>query len=505
MSERTILMKTDRQANYLPGAEYRFGDAMSFDENWTAGFQPIHNLNPATGADLGEFFPSGPNEINEIVVRAQAAQRQWAALTPAERGRKMRRVADLLRAENDALARLETQDTGKPIQETLVVDVISGAECFEYFAALAATVTGEHVNLGETAFGYTRREPIGVVAGIGAWNYPLQVACWKTAPALAAGNAVIFKPAELTPMTALELERIIKQAGLPDGIFTVVQGRGATGQLLIAHKDIGKVSLTGEVGTGKRVMRTASAGLKRVTLELGGKSPMIIFPDADLDDAVSGAMIGNFYSAGEVCSNGTRVYVHDEIRAEFTARLLTRIDRMILGDPLDPKTQIGAVISRDHQEKIVHYLSEGQRQGAKLLCGGAISLGGTLAGGNFVKPAVFDGCRDDMVIAREEIFGPVMTILPFTDEADVIARANNTEFGLAAGVFTRDLARGHRVIAALKAGTCWINHYNITPIELPFGGMKLSGIGRENSRAALDHYSEIKSVYVNLGKVDAPY
>ncbi|MDI9348845.1 MAG: betaine-aldehyde dehydrogenase [Candidatus Symbiobacter sp.] len=505
MTKSHDLPRPDLPRPDLPGPEYRFADNIAFDDQWAADFAPIITVNPATNQILAELQAAGPQEINQKLARAKDAQRQWAALTPAERGRKLRRVADLLRAENDALARLESQDTGKPIQETLVVDVASGAECFEYFAAVAATDTGDYVDLGQNAFGYTRREPIGVVAAIGAWNYPLQIACWKSAPALAAGNAVIFKPAELTPLSAIELERIIQRAGLPDGIFTVVQGRAATGQLLIAHQDIGKVSLTGEVGTGKRVMRAAAAGLKRVTLELGGKSPMIIFADADLDDAVSGAMIGNFYSAGEVCSNGTRVYVHDDIRAEFIDRLLTRINRMVIGDPLDPRTQIGAVISPQHHQKIMNYIEAGQRQGAILLCGGGVSLAGELKGGNFVRPCVFDGGHDDMAIAREEIFGPVMTILPFTDESDVIARANNTEFGLAAGVFTRDLARGHRVIAQLRAGTCWINHYNVTPVELPFGGMKLSGIGRENSRLALDHFSEIKSVYVNLSKVDAPY
>ena len=385
------------------------------------------------------------------------------------------------------------------------MDVASGADCFEYFAGLAQSLSGEHIDLGPTAFGYTRREPLGVVASIGAWNYPLQIACWKAAPALACGNAMIFKPAELTPFTAVKLEEILLEAGLPPGVFQVVQGFAETGRLLTRHRDIRKVSLTGEVGTGKAVMSDASQTLKQVTLELGGKSPLIVFEDAKIDNAVAGALLPNFYSSGQVCSNGTRVFVHQSIKDVFLERLVKRVNAMRIGDPMDPNTQVGALISEQHMLKVLSYIERGKNEGAQLLTGGTRVTSGELGRGYFVAPAVFDRCRDDMSIVREEIFGPVMSVLEFDDEGEVVQRANATEFGLAAGVFTNDLTRAHRVIAQLQAGTCWINQYNVTPIELPFGGVKLSGLGRENGRAAIEHYTQLKSVYVAMGDVVAPY
>jgi betaine-aldehyde dehydrogenase len=467
--------------------------------------QRFASINPATGEILGQFTVSGAAQVNAAVAAAAQAQTIWAAMTGAERGRILRRAADLLRSRNEELAELETKDTGKPIQETRVVDVASGADCFEYFAGIAQSLSGEHIDLGPQAFGYTRREPLGVVAGIGAWNYPLQIACWKAAPALACGNAMIFKPAELTPFTAVKLQEILSQAGAPPGIFQVVQGFAETGRLLTAHRDIRKVSLTGEVGTGKAVMSDAARTLKNVTLELGGKSPLIIFDDANIDNAVSGALLANFYSSGQVCSNATRVFVHRSIKAAFLERLLRRVNAMRIGDPMNPETQVGSLISEEHMHKVLSYIARGRAEGAQILTGGMRVTRGELGKGFFVAPTVFDNCRDDMAIVREEIFGPVMAVLEFEDEEQVIARANATEFGLAAGVFTNDLTRGHRVIARLQAGTCWINHYNVTPVELPFGGVKLSGLGRENGRAALEHYTQLKSVYVAMGNIDAPY
>ena len=462
-------------------------------------------INPATGEVLAHLEIAGSAVIDTAVARAKAAQKKWAAMTGTERGRILRRAADLLRARNKELAELETRDTGKPIQETSVVDVISGADCLEYFAGVAPTICGEHLDLGTQAFGYTRREPLGVVAGIGAWNYPLQIACWKTAPALACGNAMIFKPSDLTPLTAMRLREVLDEAGLPDGVFQVVQGLGETGRLLTQHPGIDKVSLTGSVPTGKAVMAAAAQSLKHVTLELGGKSPLIVFDDAHIENAVSGAMLGNFYSAGEVCSNGTRVFVHRAIKARFVERLLARVSAMRIGDPLDPKTQVGSLISQAHLDKVLGYIARGRADGAKVLIGGNRVTTSDLANGFFVAPTVFDECHDEMAIVREEIFGPVMTLLDFQDENQVVARANATDFGLSAAVFTNDLTRAHRVIARLEAGTCWINHYNITPIELPFGGVKLSGLGRENGRVAIEHYTQLKSVYVAMGDVDAPY
>ena len=448
---------------------------------------------------------AGPADIDAAVRAAERGQARWAAMTGAERARVLRQAAHILRSRNRELAELETRDTGKPIQETLVVDVVSGADCFEYFAGLAQSLSGEHIDLGGQAFGYTRREPLGVVAGIGAWNYPLQIACWKAAPALACGNAMIFKPAEITPFSAVKLEQILLEAGVPPGVFQVVQGFADTGRLLTRHPDIRKVSLTGEVGTGKAVMSDAAATLKSVTLELGGKSPLIVFDDAKLDNAVSGALLGNFYSSGQVCSNATRVFVHASVKAAFLERLVKRVSAMRIGDPMDPQTHVGPLVSEQHMQKVLGYIARGRAEGARAVVGGQRVTEGALAKGFFVAPTVFDECRDDMSIVREEIFGPVMSLLTFDDEEEVIERANATEFGLSAGVFTNDLTRAHRVIARLQAGTCWINHYNITPIELPFGGVKMSGLGRENGRAAIEHYTQLKSVYVALGDVDAPY
>jgi betaine-aldehyde dehydrogenase len=471
----------------------------------TAGPQRFASINPATGAVLGYVSVANAAHVDAAVRAAQRGQARWAAMTGAERARVLRQAAHILRSRNRELAELETRDTGKPIQETLVVDVVSGADCFEYFAGLAQSLSGEHIDLGGQAFGYTRREPLGVVAGIGAWNYPLQIACWKAAPALACGNAMIFKPAEITPLSAVKLEQILIEAGVPAGVFQVVQGFADTGRLLTRHPDIRKVSLTGEVGTGKAVMRDAAATLKHVTLELGGKSPLIVFDDAKLDNAVAGALLGNFYSSGQVCSNATRVFVHTSIKAAFLERLVRRVSAMRIGDPMDPQTHVGPLVSEQHMQKVLGYIERGRAEGARVAVGGRRVTDGPLAQGFFVAPTVFEECRDDMSIVREEIFGPVMSLLTFNDEEEVIERANATEFGLSAGVFTNDLSRAHRVIARLQAGTCWINHYNVTPIELPFGGVKLSGLGRENGRAAIEHYTQLKSVYVALGDVDAPY
>ena len=482
------------QARLPAGAPKDSGAQASFD-----------TINPATGAVLATIRIDGQAEIDNAVAKAAAAQRQWARTTGAERGRILNRAAQLLVDQNERLARLETQDTGKPIQETIAVDVLSGADCIEYFGGLARTIAGEHHDLGPDAFGYTRREPLGVVAGIGAWNYPIQIACWKSAPALACGNAMMFKPAELTPLTAIELERIYLEAGLPEGLFQVVQGKAETGQMLSRHPGIAKVSLTGEVGTGKKVMADAAATLKLVTLELGGKSALIVFEDANLDEAVSGALLANFYSAGEVCTNGTRVFVHRAVKDAFLAKLKARTDAMIIGDPLDPKTQMGALISQGHMDRVLHYIELGQQQGATLLTGGHRVMQGDLAKGAFVAPTIFTDCNDDMAIVREEIFGPVMSVLTFESEDEVVARSNATDLGLAAGIFTQDLTRAHRVIAALEAGTCWINTYNITPIELPFGGNKQSGLGRENGKAAIEYFTQLKSVYVAMAAIDAPY
>lgn len=462
---------------------------------------PIDVIFAATGEVIARVHEATAAIVERALASAARAQKDWARVKPVERARILRLAADIIRERNQALSELETLDTGKPIQETTVADATSGADALEYFAGLAPTVTGETIPLGRD-FAYTIREPLGVCVGIGAWNYPTQIACWKAAPALAFGNSMIFKPSETTPLCALKIAEILHEAGLPAGLFNVVQGRGAVGAALVSDVRVAKVSLTGSVPTGRKVYALAAEGIRAVTMELGGKSPLIIFDDANLENAVGGALMANFYSAGQVCSNGTRVFVQKAIKARFLERLKERTEAIRLGDPRDPDTQMGPLINAAQLDKVMTYIEIGKKEGAQLV------TGGTRAGpsaGCYVAPTVFADVTDDMTIAREEIFGPVMAVLDFESEEEVVARANSTEFGLSAGIFTSDLTRAHRVVAALEAGTCWINAFNLTPVEAPFGGSKQSGVGRENSKAAITHYTQIKSVYVNLGDVEAPY
>jgi betaine-aldehyde dehydrogenase len=465
----------------------------------TAG-DPIPVIYPATGAVIATVYSATPAIIEQALAAAKRAQVEWAAWTATDRGRVLRRAADIMRDRNHELSVLETYDTGKPYQETSVADATSGADALEYFGGLAAAITGEHIQLGDD-FVYTRREPLGVCVGIGAWNYPTQIAAWKGAPALACGNAMVFKPSETTPLSALKVAEILHEAGAPAGVYNVVQGYGAVGASLITDDRVAKVSLTGSVPTGRKVYTAAAEGIRHVTMELGGKSPLVIFDDADLENAVSGAILGNFYSSGQVCSNGTRVFVQKGIKEAFLTRMAERLKGVKMGDPQDPDVNFGPMVSENQRNIVMVYIEKGVAEGARLITGGNLVDGD----GFYIEPTVFADVTDDMTIAREEIFGPVLSVLDFDTEEEVLARANDTEFGLAAGVFTADLTRAHRMVAGFEAGTCYINTYNLAPVEAPFGGSKLSGVGRENSKAAIEHYSQVKGVYVAMGDVEAPF
>jgi len=462
-------------------------------------------VNPATGELAYEVEIADDSVQQAAIESAQKGFKQWSAMTGIERSRVLLKAVALLRERNDELAEVEVVDTGKPWQEASTVDVVSGADVIEFFAGLAPSIEGHQQDLGGD-FYYTRREPLGICAGIGAWNYPLQIACWKAAPALACGNSMIFKPSEETPLGALKLAEIFIEAGVPAGVFNVLQGDGKVGAWLSRHPDIAKISFTGEVGTGKKVMAAAASTLKAVTMELGGKSPLIIFDDADLDTAVSGAMLGNFYTQGEVCTHGTRVFVHDDIYQAFIARLLERTqNNIVVGDPMNPETNFGALISSKHHSLVLSYIQKGIDEGATLLHGGKACNPDSAPKGYYVEPTIFTDCRDDMSIVKEEIFGPVMSILRFSDEDEVIQRANDSDYGLAAAVFTKDITRAHRVIHQVQAGICWINSYGASPAEMPVGGYKLSGIGRENGAETLKQYTQLKAVYMGLTPLQSPF
>ena len=455
------------------------------------------SINPATGSQLTEIKLASLQQANHTVEIAKKNQKKWAELSGKERGRILHKTAELIRQNRDRLAKLETLDAGKPISETPEADIDSAADCFEYFSAIAHTMQSEHIPV-DGGFAYTTLDPLGVVLAIGAWNYPFQIASWKTAPALACGNSVIFKPSELTPITASELAKILKKAGLPDGVFNVLNVETKTIVNLCAHKDIAKVSITGSVETGKKVMSQSASTLKHITMELGGKSPLIIFKDADMDIAVQSAINANFYTQGEICTNGTRVFVERPVYENFLSVIKNATEALKVGDPLDPETDIGSLISKQHMQKVLSYIKSGIDEGAKIIAGGLQVTKGNLKNGNFIQPTIFSDVKDNMKIAREEIFGPVMCVMPFDTEIEVIERANNTELGLAAGVITKNLSKGHRVAKALEAGICWVNSYNITPVNIPFGGKKMSGLGRENGWAAVENYTERKTIFVAI-------
>uniref|UniRef100_A0A8C7XHV7 Aldehyde dehydrogenase 9 family, member A1b n=1 Tax=Oryzias sinensis TaxID=183150 RepID=A0A8C7XHV7_9TELE len=442
----------------------------------------------------------GADEVNQAVKAAKSAFGYWSKMSGMERARIMIDAAHIIENRREEIAEMEVVNNGKSITEARL-DVDSARLCIEYYAGLASTLAGQHVQLAGGSFAYTRREPLGVCAGIGAWNYPFQIAAWKSAPALACGNSMVFKPSPVTPVTAVLLAEIYAKAGAPEGLFNVVQGGQETGSLLCHHPDVAKVSFTGSVPTGQKIMEMASKGIKPVTLELGGKSPLIIFEDSDVENAVKGALMANFLSQGQVCSNGTRVFVQKDILPEFVDEVVKRTRAISIGDPLLESTRMGALVSRLHLDKVLFHV----QQGAKVLCGGEpfVPSDPKLRGGYYMSPCVLGDCTDDMTCVKEEIFGPVMSVLSFETEEEALRRANDTTLGLAAGVFTRDVKRAHRVVEHLKAGSCFINNYNVTPVEVPFGGFKMSGIGRENGQVTIEFYSQMKTVFVEMGDVDS--
>jgi betaine-aldehyde dehydrogenase len=461
-------------------------------------FTTIH---PGTNTVICEVEQAGQREVDAAVASAREGFEVWSAMAAMERSRILRRAVQIIRERNDELAALDTLDAGRPIAETASVDVPTGADVIEFYAGVAPTLHGETLDF-PGGFARMRREPLGVCAGIGAWNYPIQIAMWKSGLALACGNAMIFKPAEVTPLSALALAEIYLEAGVPPGVFNVVQGDARVGRMLVGHPDIAKVSLTGEVTTGQAVMADAAATLKKVTLELGGKSPIVVFDDADIDSARNAALTNNFFSTGQVCSNGTRVFVQRGVYEAFLDGVAERVASLRVGDPFDPETVIGPLVSREHHDKVMGYMDLARASDARHIVGGDAPDDPELAAGNYVTPAVFADCADDMGFVTDEVFGPLMAVLPFDDEAEVVARANATPYGLSGAVFSRDLARANRVANAIEAGSVWINDYGTLPESVPFGGYKRSGIGRENGYHSIEHYTQVKMIYTNLGEVD---
>ena len=464
-----------------------------------AGGSTLEVVNPATEEVIADVASATQADVDAAVGAARAAlDGPWGKMSARERGRFVWKLGERLLERADEVSRLETLHNGKPIFESRNIEIPAAAECFQYYAGWADKIHGETIPVKGNFLTYTLREPVGVVAAIVPWNFPLLLTAWKAAPALACGNTVIIKPASQTPLTALALAEIAAEIGLPPGVLNVVTGPGAkVGQMLVDHPGIDKIAFTGDTSTGKGIMRGSSETLKRITLELGGKSPNIVFPDADLDAAIRGATTGIFYGKGEVCAAGSRLLVDKSIKSEFVDKVAARAKKMTPGDPLDPKTRLGAVASRKQLENDLRYIEIARKEGAQLVAGGARADIGT-GKGYFLQPTVFDGVTPEMTIAREEIFGPVLATIEFADVDEAIARANDSSYGLAAAVWTRDIKKAHYVARRLQAGTVWINTYNIYDTAAPFGGYKQSGFGREMSMHALEHYTQVKSVWVDL-------
>ncbi|HZS98350.1 MAG TPA: aldehyde dehydrogenase family protein [Terriglobales bacterium] len=488
-------MITATKAKITPGK-------LLIDGQWVNGSKTFNTVNPATGEVLTQIVEASAADVDQAVAAARRAfdakDGAWRKMSASERGRLIWRLADLVERHIDELAELETLDNGKPIFESRNVDMPMVVDVLRYYAGWATKIHGETVHTFDTAFTYTLREPVGVVGLIIPWNFPLLLASWKLGPALACGNTIVMKPAEQTPLTTLRLGELAVEAGFPAGVINIVSGGPDAGRAIVKHPGIDKIAFTGSTAVGKEIMRGAADTLKRVTLELGGKSPNIVFADADIDNAVKGAINGIFYGKGEVCNAGSRLFLESKVRDEFLDKLIVRAKRMVPGDPLDPKTRMGAIVSQAQMQIVLGYIDAGKSEGAKLLAGGnRVSVNDDK--GFFIEPTVFGDVSNDMKIAQEEIFGPVLATLQFDDIDEVVEMANRNQYGLAAAVWTRDLKKAHQMSRMLRAGTVWINTYGLMDAALPFGGYKSSGFGRELGQAALEHYTEVKTVWMNMG------
>ena len=488
-------MITATKARIAPGR-------LLINGQWVDGGKTFDTVNPATGEVLTQIVDASPTDVDHAVDAARRAfegkNGPWRKMPASERGRLIWRLADLVEQHIDELAELETVDNGKPIFESRHVDMPMVIDVLRYYAGWATKIHGETVNTFDSAFTYTLREPVGVVGLIIPWNFPLLLASWKLGPALACGNTIVLKPAEQTPLTTLRLGELAIEAGIPAGALNIVTGGPETGKAIVRHPGIDKIAFTGSTAVGKEIMRSAADTLKRVTLELGGKSPNIVFADSDIDSAVKGAINGIFYGKGEVCNAGSRLFVESKVQDEFLDKLVGRAKKMLPGDPLDPKTRMGAIVSQEQMHTVLGYIEAGKAEGAKLIAGGSrVSVDG--GKGFFIEPTVFSGVSNEMKIAQEEIFGPVLASLKFDDVDEVVELANRNQYGLAAAIWTRDVKKAHQVSRQLRAGTVWINTYGLMDAALPFGGYKSSGFGRELGQAALEHYTEIKTVWMNMG------
>jgi acyl-CoA reductase-like NAD-dependent aldehyde dehydrogenase len=485
-------MTVATKANISPGR-------LLIDGDWHDSAQHFDTVNPATGEVLTQIVEASSADVDAAVAAARKALESgsWRKMPASERGRLIWRLADLIEKNIDELAELETLDNGKPIFESRNVDLPMVIDVLRYYAGWATKIHGETVNTFDSAFTYTLREPVGIVGLIIPWNFPLLLASWKLGPALACGNTIVLKPAEQTSLTALRLGELAIEAGLPAGVLNIVTGGPEVGKAIVRHEGIDKIAFTGSTAVGKEIMRSASDTLKRVTLELGGKSPNIVFADSDLDSAVRGAINGIFYGKGEVCNAGSRLFLESKIQDEFLEKLIARAKKMPPGDPLDPKTRMGAIVSQEQMQTVLGYIEAGKKEGAKLLTGGnSVSVNGA---GYFLEPTIFGGVRNEMKIAQEEIFGPVLAALAFDDPEQVVALANSNPYGLAAAVWTKDVKKAHQISRQLRAGTVWINTYGLMDASLPFGGYKSSGFGRELGMHAIEHYTELKTVWLNMG------